>query len=661
MGPRQRRTIGAVALLAAAAGSVAAEPDPGDDWIEVRVGTVVAFSRLSPRDTQRIAERVDDFDHDVFGPGRPFRAADRDTLRLFLFAQRNRFGTYGPPGYESYYQPGDGTDYLLMTEDGWERALPSAFAMEAMHRLDDASPGMPAWLRRGLARFYSTYRPDGDRAKVGRRLEAELDVLRRGTPLPWARVLEIGPASPEIRDPERLRRFDAQAWVLAHDLVTETPPGEAGVAAWTARLDAGDDPDASFAAVYGFPRAELAERAPAYARGRGFDEISFPRSDPAPSRANVTRAPVSRERILAELGEMVASLDAGADSTLARERFRLAEAHFTAALALDPSSAGAERGLGYVALRRGDAAGAVTHLRTATERAPSDLRAHALLAEALLTPFEGRSVRFSVRDRPPPPEIFEAREQLKACLALDPDRADVLIRLARTYLHDPGDPAPGIRTLRGVLPLYPGRRDVIGTLVLLLLRAGEPGSAFSFLDPGAPDDPWLRSLRGTVVDETLRLADEAWQARDFARARDLVQRVRDRRDRWGLTDAQQKTLAAFEGRKEGEAGSAPPPGEAERQYREYVRAVELCSQKKYKAAIEVLDDLLTRPNDDALHESIVTLREQARYNRALNLFERGEYAEALEIARSVKRETTHADVASLAQQLARNCRQALGK
>lgn len=673
----------AAGLLLAAAPVHADIPDIGKDWIKVRSGHIVAYSAWSGKDTKRVVDRIHGFRSDVFGPGRPFSAPAPDgNLIVFLFGHDRHLRFYEPFGYDAWFQFADGVDYLLISQESWEDHLELALSMEAYLILADAHPGLPYWVGHGLSSFYSTYHARGDRVKVGHKQKHAFETLRHYKPLPWERVLEIGEYSPEVHDGITLRVFDAQAWILTHYLITEldtgNETGEQALARYVAYLDVGSDRDAAFRDVYGFPRSELAKRAQAYSKTPGFDAIEFRvQREKTPER---TQSVPTRQELLSELGGMIVALNSGANREVERERRGLAEAHLRAALELEPDLATAHRALGEMYLRSGEAVDAVEPLRKAVRLAPDDLRSNYLLARALLAPYRERRVRFTVREnKAAPKEILEAREHLKVCLSLDPQFGDVLILLGQSYLHDPGDPGPGLSTLQRIQRLYPGRSDIRSTIVLMHLRRGEEEAVFSGLDPGDPTDPELQELRTLAIDRALAAARRAVRARDLARGRVLLELVRDRGNPWGLRPEEvtrleeiQTMLAAVEGLMPAGSdlaisfsgprpnGRVLPPAEERRQYDEYTRALELSRAKKYKKALEVLDALIALPNADAMRPSLLELRDQVRYNRALVRYEQGKYEEALAMARQARKNTASNSVKALCKLLIDNCKLKLG-
>jgi tetratricopeptide (TPR) repeat protein len=147
-----------------------------------------------------------------------------------------------------------------------------------------------------------------------------------------------------------------------------------------------------------------------------------------------------------------------------RARFSLhvqARDDYEAALAIDPTAAAAQAGLGTLLVRHlGDAAAAEPHLVAAIDRRPDDTDCLTALAEARL-----RTAR---------PEA--ARAVLARVLATHPDDAAALRLGALLDLED-GEAGKAVAALRRADAIAPGDIQTLAVLSRALALAGDPGEA----------------------------------------------------------------------------------------------------------------------------------------------------------------------------------------
>ncbi len=110
--------------------------------------------------------------------------------------------------------------FALLTDPGNDEAFEDLLHAWFLAIAERSIPNVPLWMREGLAAFYRTTRwaEDGSRLDIGRPIDEYVRLIRQDRDrLGFERLAEVASLSelPELED-----RFRAEAWALAHYLMT---------------------------------------------------------------------------------------------------------------------------------------------------------------------------------------------------------------------------------------------------------------------------------------------------------------------------------------------------------------------------------------------------------------------------------------------------------
>ena len=216
------------------------------------------------------------------------------------------------------------TDLREDDDDGYH----AAYWGYASHLIGLNVPGPPLWLSRGLADFYARTTVQRDRVLVGRAAASHVRTLRERGLMPVTALWAVDRQSPEYLDRHRLRRFDAQSWVLVHSLML----GDEGahreeLTSFLGLLGGGQGPVDAARAAFGDPKA-LDRALASYVRRKAFLMEAIEAEVDGVAQASPERPLTSAE-----------ALTMRAAVHLAGERFADAHACLDEALRLDPKLA----------------------------------------------------------------------------------------------------------------------------------------------------------------------------------------------------------------------------------------------------------------------------------------------------------------------------------
>jgi TPR repeat protein len=240
----------------------------------------------------------------------------------------------------------------------------------AAHLVTRVAPDLPLWAERGLAQFYAHTTVQADKVLLGRASLDDLRTLKEDGLMPSAALLAVDRSSPDYLDEKRLRRFDAQSWLLVHYLML----GDKGahrslLGQLVTRASGGPQPAVPAAQLLGDLR-QLDRALETYLRNRGFYMESVPLAAPASTETSPER-PLSP----AQVHVLRATIH------LASDRRADARSQLDAALRLDPDLAAAHEALASLLWRQNDPVAARREAERAQQLAPDRPLAREILQQ----------------------------------------------------------------------------------------------------------------------------------------------------------------------------------------------------------------------------------------------------------------------------------------
>jgi hypothetical protein len=225
----------------------------------------------------------------------------------------------------------------------------------------------PLWFDEGIAEFYSTFSTKDGAVMVGKPIEGHVQYLMSHPMIPLGELFQVDHESPEYNEAERMGTFYSESWLVVHYLLNGDPALRPKVAAFLDGLRAGTPLDQAFRTAFGMGIDTMGGRVAKYLGMRRFPYSSVPLAQVVSAVDTTVRVTkMSRDEVLARLGDLLARSDL--------ERSQDAAAYFREALSINPSCAGAEAGLGYLAASGKRFAEALQHYQRAMELDPGNFR-----------------------------------------------------------------------------------------------------------------------------------------------------------------------------------------------------------------------------------------------------------------------------------------------
>lgn len=475
---------------AGAAQDRGARPDPAARWLAVEAPGFVLLTDLDRRHASLLADRLERL-RTLLAEITPQAITSADDTRVFVLSSRAQYLRFAPRAggradekVTGFFQTSIHGDRLVV--DGSAEPLGiddlpfETLFHEALHAWVRRNlPWAPLWLNEGLAEYYSTARIEGERAALGLAKPRHLEWLARERWMPLDDLVAVESTTALHHGHDRRGAFYAQAWGLAHHLLS-APDRRELLARYLVDLAGGAEPSAAFESA--FDRTYLALEAELE---RYLSEPELPTLVVRAAIGSPLPAPreLGRVETLVRLGELAVRLGHLGDARSLLEE----------ALRLDPRSGLAKAGLGEVADLEGDHGTAEVWFREAVESAPGEAIAHHLLGESTLRRLlrqQRDGVDWTSLDSQ---DLVAARAHLRRAVALDPGRGASHAALGQSWLiAEQGPPTwslteDGVREALGALgraaDLLPGEPQILLHLGLLLCRSGGCDRARA-LEPG---------------------------------------------------------------------------------------------------------------------------------------------------------------------------------
>jgi tetratricopeptide (TPR) repeat protein len=263
-------------------------------------------------------------------------------LRVVLFDSEKEFREYAPGQTTSgLYQSGLEYDYIVTYAGG---ELPRVVTHEFVHSLLHQSPApLPRWFEEGTAELYSNAQINSKRVRIGKELEAHMNLLLAR---PWLTAKQLTAERPVMASDqdETESMFYAESWALMH-MLNLSPNYRDRLPQFIALLAQGMDGSEAFRSAFGRDFEHALADLPGYLKKIRSVQLDIP--PPAP--------------FIVPQSEPLSEVDAEllrADILLRRGLAEKARALFEQAAKEHPDSATAQAGLGMLAMtqnRPGDA------------------------------------------------------------------------------------------------------------------------------------------------------------------------------------------------------------------------------------------------------------------------------------------------------------------
>ena len=266
-------------------------------------------------------------------------------LRVVLFNSEKEFREYAPGETTAgLYQSGLEHDYIVTYAGG---ELPRVVTHEFVHFLLHQTPApLPRWFEEGTAELYSNAQINTKRVRIGKELEAHMNLLLARPWLTAAQMTAERLAVPEKeQDVEQAENmFYAESWALVH-MLNLAPNYRDQMPRFVMLLATGTEGSEAFRTAFGRDFARALADVPGYLKKIRSVKLDIP--PPMPFSA------AQAERVSAVDADLLR-----ADVALRRGLGEKARSLFDQAAREHPDSATAQAGLGMLAMtqnRPGDA------------------------------------------------------------------------------------------------------------------------------------------------------------------------------------------------------------------------------------------------------------------------------------------------------------------
>ena len=277
--------------------------------------------------------------------------------RVIAFGSAKEYEPYRLRSASAYYVGTGSQDYIVMPDLGADEFRTGAH--EYAHLILHAS-GLryPAWLKEGLAEFFSTVHVGEQSSELGGDVPGRSQILRRRAWLALSELLSVAEDS-RPREPGKVELFYAQSWALTDMLFLSEAYSSRFLELITA-LSFGEPSLQALTKVYRKPIEQITSDLHAWMNGGRVGRIHLPGVVTPHTAVTVSDVPALEARLLlADLLSATGELDRS--EALYRELQREA-----------PRNADIAAALGTIALRNGDQDGARREWKQAIEAGVTD-------------------------------------------------------------------------------------------------------------------------------------------------------------------------------------------------------------------------------------------------------------------------------------------------
>jgi tetratricopeptide (TPR) repeat protein len=604
-----------------------APPAIGEDaWGLVTTPHFTVFGDVPEARLRFVAARLEAFLgalewlHPGIGP------SPRDT-RVYVFKDAKSGRPYTPAADGGDHllrvnQQYDVPNYVMVAAPSDDPPLDVLYHAYAHQFLDDAFPGLPPTVDEGLAEIYTSFRLTREGALIGLANPEHVRWLKEHPALSLVRQFSIGPRSPLPGPGGDRTSFVSGSWALMHYLASGDAERRARLPAFLLALERGVPAGEAAQSAFGRSLEDLQQDIAQYVRSDRFPPVRIGGEGSAPPSIDGSGfhvAPMARDEVLAALGDVLghAGADRAGDAeTLLRESLRL-----------NPGQARAHAAIGYLRYTQGQWAAAVPSLDKAIGIDPDAMSCYLLARTILrLNTAAGTPGTPGPAATTTPVWLARVRDLLSRAIALQPGFAAPYVTLGATHTLPDGDVAAGIAVLDKARQMLPGRTDIAGNLVYLLLRQGDLRRAQGLVDETlvhGGDPEALRTARAAIATFQANAAAKQSMAKQSVPRNEAVpmdprvealyrqeaQKIREEIET--TTDPAERTrleraLLALEHR----------PGDSNKAIDVFNEAVDKANKRDYDGAIALLEGLLPKVEDGEIKNQITALLERLRQDAA---------------------------------------------
>jgi len=386
------------------------------DWLRLRGTHTELLTDAGEKEGRRALNRLEQIRAIMPGSG---VNGDRE-LRVVLFDSEKEFREYAPGETTAgLYQSGLERDYIVTYAGG---ELPRVVTHEFVHFLLNQTPSpLPHWFEEGTAELYSNAQINSKRVRIGKELEAHMNLLLAR---PWLTAVQLTAERPVLPEKEQdveqaENMFYAECWALVH-MLNLSPSYRDHMPQFVMLLAQGTEGSEAFRTAFGRDFARALADLPGYLKKIRSVKLDIP--PPAPF---VAAQPEPLSEVAADLLR--------ADLALRRGLAQKARGLFEQTAKEHPDSAAAQAGLGMLAM---------------TQNRPGDARRY--LEKAIQLDDKDATILFeyALLERDAGAGNERVRELLEKVVALNPNfgEAQLLLGVRATddrlydravaYLHD---------------------------------------------------------------------------------------------------------------------------------------------------------------------------------------------------------------------------------
>ena len=488
-------------LLVTVAGALllcSAAPAQGQsNWRGMQTENFYFVGDASPRAMRRVAERLETF-RAAFLAVRPRTAAaisDTDTT-VVVFDSDHDFRPYkplapdgGPANIDGLYLATNYDVYIALTG---ERDTERAIYHEYVHRVMSEDRSWPAWLREGVAEFYSTIqvRNGGETVRVGIPIDEHLRFLQNTRLSPMGEFLDIGADPLHYLEERDQGRFYAQSWALTHYLLLQRPGGFDQLLRFLELLDLEGDTATNFRTAFQTDFDTLSRELDLYVRNSvTLPAIDYPLEVRLEDAGRWNAEDISEAEANYHLGELLFRVNRVDD----------ARVYLEAAMDQAPNMVEPVTGMGVLYEMEGDVDTAFEYFERAAEMEAAGYLPRLLYAQRLL-------FRNGYSD---PEEVETATQHLRRAVALRPESVESLQRLGDVLLSDPETMDEALDVLGRAVRLDRGNPGPALSYLRALWRSGQTERAREGTEAlaGAATDPEVRREAEALLDDIERFGD----------------------------------------------------------------------------------------------------------------------------------------------------------